>query len=93
MAKVKEITGCYVRTPCCTKCDWFSWPLLLPRNGFMMPPRTVCPDCGAELAEIVGQYRVRETKGCFSGTKKEYIGFIRKEIEPDVPTPVGTLAD
>ena len=93
MAKINEITGCYTSTPCCTKCEWFSWPLLIARNGFMIPPRTVCPDCGSAVAETVGQYQIRETKGRFSGRKTEYIGFIRKEIEPDVPTPAGALAD
>ena len=71
------ITGCYVVTPCCTECDWFSQPLLGFSNGIVMP-RIVCPKCGEAVLEMVGRYEIIETKRWFFGIKREYVGFIRK---------------
>jgi hypothetical protein len=87
MAKITETIGCFVETPCCTECNWFSLPLLVPVNGFMVPPRTVCPECGGRVVEMIGKYKIRETKGFFSGTHREYIDFIRKPVELAVPVP------
>lgn len=68
----KEITGCYVTTLCCTKCNWYSVPL--------EPQRSVCPICGSGLVETVGRFQIIETKRFFSGIEREFIGFIRKGL-------------
>jgi hypothetical protein len=83
--ETKEITGCFVEVICCTKCDWFDqpWHVKNPLN----PQRIVCPNCGGGLSGMVGQYLIRAKHGFFYGTSNEYIGFIRKDNEPDVPKP------
>jgi len=81
MSKITEIIGCFVITPCCTKCDWFSQPFFRVLNKTLPPiPRKVCPDCGSPISNMVGQYKIKQTKGFWDNTN-EYIGFIRKESE------------
>ena len=80
--KIKEedvVLGCFVSTPCCTECDWFSQPLLVVNNGFLPMPRIVCPDCGATVSMKVGRYQIKTQKRLFS-TKTSYIGFIVKDV-------------
>lgn len=79
MSKTTEIIGCFVTALCCTKCDWFNQPFLRVGNRTLPPvPIDVCPDCGSPVDNMVGQYKIKETKRFWSSTN-EYIGFIRKE--------------
>lgn len=79
MGKVTEITGCFVETLCCTKCNWFRPPFFkVAGRSLPHPPRSVCPDCGEPIKMMVGQYIIKEIKGLFS-KKVEYINFIRKQ--------------
>ena len=78
MAKITETLGCFVETPCCTECNWFSQPLLvMAAYGIPLIPRSICPDCGAATESMTGKYKILTTKKWLS-SKTEYIDFIRK---------------
>lgn len=88
------IIGCFVKTTCCTECDWFCPPLLMSLtglNGCSVPIITICPDCGANVAEMAGRYKINVTQSFFGNTNNEYIDFIRRETTIDVPTPAGAI--
>ena len=70
-------TGCYVKTDCCTECEWFEQPFT---PMFIRFKRDVCPTCGGRLVDTVGQY-VIETKPKFLwfGGETNIIAFKRKE--------------
>ncbi len=90
--KTKVVIGCFETTPCCTECEWFSQPLLAFDGGAIPVPRLVCPDCGAPVLLAVGQYKIKTTKTLFS-SRREYIGFIRRDTEQACPAPVGAIGN
>jgi NAD-dependent SIR2 family protein deacetylase len=70
-------TSIYLMGMCCTECEWF-----LQRGvpKFIMESIEVCPSCGSEVGQVVGQY-VIETKPKFLwfGGDTKIIAFKRKE--------------
>jgi hypothetical protein len=60
----RRYESCYVEGLVCSKCDWFSAPLLDFTNGINIPV-LVCPVCGEATMMATGKYQIKEEYSFF----------------------------
>lgn len=82
--KEEIATGKFTQVLCCAECDWFYIPVYF--RGLELPQLIqVCPGCGGEINEMIGQYKSRKTKRWFDFEwQYEIIDFIRKTQQEEI---------